>query len=182
MFNKVVLVGNLTRDIELRYIQTGTAVGRTGIAVTRVYNSNGEKKEETCFIDLNFFGRTAEIAGQYLSKGSKILVEGRLKFEQWTDQNGQNRNRHSISVESMEMLGSNQSQGGNNSYQQNQNSYNNQNYNPNQDYNQKNNYQSQNNQMYQNKQIDNFNKIQQNNIPDVDVDADKYDVDETIPF
>ena len=87
MFNKVVLVGNLTRDIELRYLQTGTAVGKTGIAVTRRYNSsNGEKREETCFIDIDFFGRTAEIANQYLRKGSKILIEGRLKLDQWQAQ------------------------------------------------------------------------------------------------
>ena len=117
MFNKVVLVGNLTRDIELRYLQTGTAVGKTGIAVTRRYNSsNGEKREETCFIDIDFFGRTAEIANQYLRKGSKILIEGRLKLDQWQDQNGQNRSKHSISVDTMEMLGSNQ--GGSGGYNQ----------------------------------------------------------------
>jgi len=83
--------------------------GKTGIAVTRRYNSsNGEKREETCFIDIDFFGRTAEIANQYLRKGSKILIEGRLKLDQWQDQNGQNRSKHSISVDTMEMLGSNQ--------------------------------------------------------------------------
>lgn len=106
MYNRVVLVGNLTRDIEMRYTPTGTAVGATGIAVTRKFTTNGEKREETCFVDISFFGRTAEIANQYLSKGSKVLVEGRLKYEQWTDQNGQNRSKHTISVENMEMLGS----------------------------------------------------------------------------
>ncbi|AGZ81968.1 single-stranded DNA-binding protein [Campylobacter fetus] len=112
MFNKVVLVGNLTRDIELRYAQSGSAIGSTGIAVTRKFSgANGEKREETCFIDITFFGRQAEIANQYLNKGSKVLVEGRLKFDQWQDQNGNNRSKHSITVESMEMLGS-QTQGG----------------------------------------------------------------------
>lgn len=107
MFNKVVLVGNLTRDIELRFLQQGgTAVGRTGIAVNHRFTANGEKREETCFVDITFWGRNAEIANQYLKKGSKILVEGRLKFETWTDQNGQNRSKHSIQVESMEMLDS----------------------------------------------------------------------------
>lgn len=107
MFNKVVLVGNLTRDIEMRYMPSGSAIGSSAIAVTRRFNaSNGEKKEETCFIDISFFGRTAEIANQYLSKGSKVLIEGRLRFEQWSDQNGQNRSKHSIYVENMEMLGS----------------------------------------------------------------------------
>ena len=121
MFNKVVLVGNLTRDIELRYLQSGTAIGKAGIAVTRKYSgANGERKEETCFIDIDFFGRTAEVANQYLHKGSKVLIEGRLKFDQWQDQNGQNRSKHSISVENMEMLNSPSQQGGN--YQNNQNS------------------------------------------------------------
>lgn len=107
MFNKVVLVGNLTRDIELRYTPSGMTIGSSAIAVTRRFSgSNGEKKEETCFIDISFFGRTAEVANQYLSKGSKILVEGRLRLEQWSDQNGQNRSKHSVVVESMEMLGS----------------------------------------------------------------------------
>ncbi len=112
MFNKVVLVGNLTRDIELRYLPSGSAIGKTAIAVTRRFTGNtGEKKEEVCFIDIDFFGRLAEIANQYLNKGSKVLIEGRLKFDQWNDQNGQNRSKHSISVENMEMLGSNPNAG-----------------------------------------------------------------------
>ena len=78
MFNRVVLVGNLTRDIELRYTTAGAAIGNSAIAVTRKFNVNGEKREETCFIDITFFGKQAEIANQYLSKGSKLLVEGRL--------------------------------------------------------------------------------------------------------
>ena len=117
MFNRIVLVGHLTRDIELRYTQSGAAIGSCGIAVTRKFNVNGEKREETCFIDITFFGKQAEIANQYLSKGSKLLVEGRLKFDQWTDNNGQNRSKHTISVENMEMLGG-QQQGG---YNQNSN-------------------------------------------------------------
>ena len=103
--NKVVLIGNLTRDIELRYTQSGYCVGNSGIAVTRKFNVNGEKREETCFIDITFFGKQAEIANQSLSQGSKLLVEGRLKFDQWTDNNGQNRSKHTIAVENMEMLG-----------------------------------------------------------------------------
>ncbi len=106
MFNKVVLVGNLTRNIELRYAQSGSAIGTSGIAVTRKFTVGGEKREETCFIDLVFYARTAEVANQYLSKGSKVLIEGRLRLEQWTDQNGQNRSKHSVQVENMEMLGS----------------------------------------------------------------------------
>ncbi|WP_103630067.1 single-stranded DNA-binding protein [Campylobacter concisus] len=103
--NKVIMIGHLARDIELRYTQSQMAIGKTAIAVTRKYTLNGEKREETCFIDLTFFGKQAEIANQYLNKGSKLLIEGRLKFDQWTDNNGQNRSKHSIAVESMEMLG-----------------------------------------------------------------------------
>lgn len=122
MFNKVVLVGNLTRDIEMRYMPSGSAIGYSAIAVTRRYSgANGEKKEETCFIDISFFGRTAEVANQYLSKGSKVLIEGRLRFEQWSDQNGQNRSKHSIYVESMEMLGSSPNPQGNFAGNANQN-------------------------------------------------------------
>lgn len=186
MFNKVVLVGNLTRDIELRYTTTGSAIGNSAIAVTRKFTTNGERREETCFIDITFFGKQAEIANQYLNKGSKLLVEGRLKFEQWTDSNGQNRNKHTVTVENMEMLGSSQnSQGGgyaqpnqgygggyNNQSSYTQDSYNNganQNYG---NYNQG--YQNQNN--YQQPQ----RTPQRQSEPEIDID--KYDNDETIPF
>lgn len=113
MFNKIVLVGNLTKDIDLRYTQGGAAIGSCGIAVTRKFSVNGEKREETCFIDITFFGKQAEIANQYLGKGSKLLIEGRLKFDQWTDNNGQNRSKHTVAVENMEMLGDGQRAGNN---------------------------------------------------------------------
>jgi len=114
MFNKVILVGNLTRDLELRYLQSGTAVGNTGIAVNRKFKSaNGEQKDETLFIDITFFGRTAEIANQYLRRGSKVLVEGRLKLDSWEDQNGGKRSKHTVVVESMQMLDSRASAEGN---------------------------------------------------------------------
>ncbi len=127
MFNKIILLGNLTRDIELKYTQQGSAIANTAIATTRKFTSNGEKKEEVCFVDIAFFGRSAEVANQYLRKGSKILVEGRLKLDQWNDQQGQKRSKHSVIVETMKMLDSksandmnvstNQQQGG---YQQQQ--------------------------------------------------------------
>ncbi len=106
MYNKVILVGNLTRDIELRYSQSGMGIANTAIATSRKFTSNGEKKEEVCFVDITFFGRSAEVANQYLRKGSKILVEGRLNFDQWVDQNGQKRSKHSVIVEIMQMLDS----------------------------------------------------------------------------
>lgn len=105
MFNKIILVGNLTRDVEIRYTGSSLAIGTTGIAVNRKFKSQtGESKEETLFVDLSLFGRTAEIANQYLKKGSKVLVEGKLKLDQWTDQSGQKRSKHSITVEVLQML------------------------------------------------------------------------------
>lgn len=118
MFNKVILVGNLTRDIELRYSQSGMGIANTAIATSRRYTSNGEKKEEVCFVDITFFARSAEIANQYLRKGSKILVEGRLNFDQWVDQNGQKRSKHSVVVETMQMLDSKGDNPGANAYPQ----------------------------------------------------------------
>jgi len=106
MYNKVILVGNLTRDIELRYSQGGMAIANTGLATSRKFTVNGEKKEEVCFVDITFFARSAEVANQYLRKGSKILVEGRLNFDQWVDQNGQKRSKHTVVVETMQMLDS----------------------------------------------------------------------------
>lgn len=106
MYNKIIVAGNLTRDVEIRYSQSGSAIGNTGIATTRKFKSaSGEQKEEVLFVDLTFFGRSAEIANQYLRKGSKILVDGRLKLDNWTAQDGSKRSKHSITVESMQMLG-----------------------------------------------------------------------------
>ncbi|MCD6433038.1 MAG: single-stranded DNA-binding protein [Sulfurimonas sp.] len=106
MFNKIILLGNLTRDIELKYSQGGMAIASTAIATSRKFKVNGEQREEVCFVDITFFGRSAEVANQYLRKGSKILVEGRLKLDQWTDQNGQKRSKHGVVVETMKMLDS----------------------------------------------------------------------------
>ncbi len=107
MYNKVILAGNLTRDIEIRYTQSGSAIGSTAIATSRKFKSaTGEQKEEVLFIDLTFFGRTAEIANQYLRKGSKVLVDGRLKLDQWTAQDGSKRSKHTVTVENLQMLGS----------------------------------------------------------------------------
>ncbi|MGB1227615.1 MAG: single-stranded DNA-binding protein, partial [Poseidonibacter sp.] len=107
MYNKVIMVGNLTRDIELRYLPSGAAIAKSAVATSFKYKSAaGEQKDEVCFLDFNMFGRSAEVANQYLRKGSKVLLEGRLVFEQWTAQDGTNRNRHSLRVETMKMLDS----------------------------------------------------------------------------
>lgn len=116
MFNKIILVGNLTRDIELRYTQGGTAVASTAIATSRKFKAqDGTQKEEVCFVDITFFGRTGEVANQYLKRGSKVLVEGRLKLDQWTDhQSGGKRSKHSVTVDTMQMLGSRDDKSGDN--------------------------------------------------------------------
>ena len=107
MYNKVILAGNLTRDIEMRYTQSGSAIGNCAIATSRKFKSQtGEQKEEVCFVDITFFGRTAEVANQYLRKGSKVLVDGRLKLDQWNAQDGTKRSKHTVTVETLKMLGS----------------------------------------------------------------------------
>ncbi len=109
-YNKTILQGNLTRDVEIRYAQAGTAIGNTSIAVSHKYKTKaGEQKEETLFIDIIAFGRTAEIMNQYVRKGSKVLVDGRLKLEQWEDKNsGGKRSKHTLQVENFQMLDSKQ--------------------------------------------------------------------------
>ncbi len=105
MYNKVFLEGNLTRDIELKNTSSGLTVANSAIATTRKFKSKtGESKEEVLFVDLTFFGRTAEIAQQYLRKGSNILVDGRLQLDQWTDQSGRKQSKHSVVVETLQMI------------------------------------------------------------------------------
>lgn len=107
MYNKVILIGNLTRDVELRYLPSGTAVAKIGLATNRRYkNQMGEQQEEVCFVDVSLFGRTAELANQYLQKGRRVMIEGRLVLEQWTDQSGQKRSRHSVTAENMQFMDS----------------------------------------------------------------------------
>ena len=111
-FNRVILIGNLTRDPELRYTPKGTAIAKIGIAVNRVWTSeSGEKKEEVTFIDVDVFGRTAENVGQYMRKGRPIMIEGRLRLDQWDDkQTGQKRSKLGVVAETVQFLGS--AQGG----------------------------------------------------------------------
>jgi len=107
-FNKVILLGNLTRDIELRHTPSGMAVADIGLAVNRTWfdkNAN-EKKEEVTFVDVTFFGRQAEVAGEYLGKGRELLVEGRLQMDSWDDkQTGAKRYKLKVMGESMTMIG-----------------------------------------------------------------------------
>jgi single-strand DNA-binding protein len=113
-FNKVILVGNLTRDPELRYTPKGTAIAKIGLAVNRVWtNEAGEKKEEVTFVDVDVFGRTAENVGQYMRKGRPILIEGRLRLDQWDDkQTGQKKSKLGVVAETVQFLGSANDVGG----------------------------------------------------------------------
>lgn len=106
-FNKVILVGNLTRDPEVRYTPKGVAIAKVGLAVNRVWKSEtGEQREETTFVDIDVFGRTAEIVGQYLRKGSPALFEGRLRLDTWEDKSGQKRSKLTVVAETVQLLGS----------------------------------------------------------------------------
>ena len=107
MYSKTIMIGNLTRDIDLKYLPSGAAVAKSSIATSYKYKAqDGSQKEEVCFLEFTIFGRSAEIANQYLRKGSKVLLEGRLVFEQWTAQDGSTRSRHSLRVDTMKMLDS----------------------------------------------------------------------------
>jgi single-strand DNA-binding protein len=112
-FNKVILAGNLTRDPELRYTPKGTAVAKLGLAVNRTWrNEAGETKEEVTFVDVDAFGRQAEVLAQYLKKGRPVLVEGRLRLEQWEDKNTQQkRSRLGVVLESFSFLDSGRGEG-----------------------------------------------------------------------
>ena len=104
-FNRVVLLGNITRDIEVKYLQSGMAVTELGLAVNdRRKNQQGEWVEETTFVDITLWGRTAEVAGEYLGKGSQVLIEGRLKLDTW-ETDGQKRSKLRVVGERMQMLG-----------------------------------------------------------------------------
>ena len=106
--NRVLLIGNLTRDPEVRYTPKGTAVADIGIAVNRIYSGeDGEKKEEVTFVDVTLWGRQAEVAQEYLKKGRQVFIEGRLQLDSWDDkQTGQKRSRLRVVAENMQMLGS----------------------------------------------------------------------------
>jgi len=112
-YNKVLLMGNLTRDPEMRYTPSGMALARLGLAVNRVFtDKNNQRREEVTFVDIDVWGRQAEIAQQYLSKGRPVFIEGRLKLDQWDDkQTGQKRSKLTVVAERLQFLGSGGGQG-----------------------------------------------------------------------
>jgi len=174
MYNKIILIGNLTRDVELRYTPSGTAVAKFGLATNRTYKDTitKENKQEVMFIDITMFGRSAEIANQWLKKGKKVLIEGRLVLDQWTDQSGQKRSKHSVVAEKMQFMDNKNENSGAGSYGNSASGYQN----------------PQTQQSYNNNQYTNAPQTQQpavqqtaqqtqsENIPSIDID------EEDIPF
>ena len=112
--NKVMIMGNLTRDPEVKYTPKGTAVADLALAINRVYSTDaGEKREETTYVDVELWGRQAEIAGEYLRKGRPVYIEGRLKLDTWDDkQTGQKRSKMRVVGEALQLLGSREGGGG----------------------------------------------------------------------
>lgn len=113
-FNKVILLGNLTRDPEIRYSPKGQAIGKLGIAVNRKYKTeSGEQKEEVTFVDVDCFGKQAELIGQYLKKGAPLFAEGRLKLDSWDDKaTGQKRYALRVVLENFQFIGGGKADGG----------------------------------------------------------------------
>ena len=119
-YNKVILMGNLTRDPELRYLPSGAAVANFGIAVNRVYNDrqSGERKEDVCFVDITAWARQAEVCNEYLRKGSPVFLEGRLNFNSWETDDGQRRNKLDVVAERVQLVGGRQDGDGAGAYDQ----------------------------------------------------------------
>jgi single-strand DNA-binding protein len=112
-YNKVMIMGNLTRDVELRNIPSGQAVANIGIAVNRRFRTqDGQDREEVTYVDCEAWGRQAEVMAQYLAKGRPVFIEGRLKLDQWQDKDGGNRSKMKVVVENFQFVDSNQGGGG----------------------------------------------------------------------
>lgn len=112
-FNKVILMGNLTRDVELRHTQSGMAIAKFGMAINRrTTAASGEARESTCFVDLTAFGKVAELLSQYVKKGSPLFVDGRLEYSTWEAQEGGKRSKLEVIVENFQFLGGGRGAGG----------------------------------------------------------------------
>jgi len=110
-FNKIVMLGNLTRDPQLNYLPSNTPIVEISLATNRKWNSkDGQQKEEVCFVECKCFGKMAENINQYCQKGRSLLVEGRLSFDRWEGKNGEKRSKHYITIESFTFVGGGQGQ------------------------------------------------------------------------
>lgn len=103
-FNKVILMGNLTRNPELRYTPSGTPVASFGLATSRRFKQGDELKEEVCFVDIVVFGKQAEHCGQYLNKGNGAIIEGRLQQRRWETEDGQKRSKHEVVAQTVTFM------------------------------------------------------------------------------
>ena len=110
--NKILLIGNLTKDPELRHLPNGTPKAELRLATSRTYTTNGERREDTCYVDVVAWSRTAENVHQYLKKGSKIFVEGRLDYQEWEGQDGSKRSKHQVVADRVQFLDSKPGAGG----------------------------------------------------------------------
>jgi single-strand DNA-binding protein len=119
-YNKVILMGNLTRDPELKYLPSGTAIASFGLAVNRVYNDrqSGERKEDVCFVDITAWARQAEVCNEYLRKGSPVFLEGRLNFNSWETDDGQRRSKLDVVADRVQLVGGRQDGDGGGAYDQ----------------------------------------------------------------
>lgn len=117
-YNKVILMGNLTRDPEMKYLPSGTAVANFGIAVSERYTDRqtGEQKENVCFVDIEAWDRQAEIVNEYLSKGSPVFIDGALKFESWETEDGTKRNRLKVRLLRFQFVGGRRDEDGGGGY------------------------------------------------------------------
>ena len=106
--NKVFLIGNLTRDPELKYVANGTGVAKFGLAVNRTYMSDGEKKEDTCFVDVTAWDKLAEVCAEHLSKGRLVLIEGRMQYKSWKENDGTKRSKIEVVAQNVQFLGNKQ--------------------------------------------------------------------------
>lgn len=112
-FNKVILMGNLTRDVEMRTTQGGTSIAKLGMAINRKWSGQGgEQKETTCFVDMTAFGKQAELLNQYVGKGSPLFVEGRLEYSTWESQDGGKKSKLEVIIENFQFLGGARGAGG----------------------------------------------------------------------
>ena len=111
-FNRVILMGNLTRDPELRYTPSGSAVCEFGLAMNRSYKtSSGEQRDETCFVDVTMWGRRGEVISEYFQKGRPIFIEGRLQFDSWEGQDGRRRNKLTVVLDNFQFIGGRRGEG-----------------------------------------------------------------------
>ncbi len=129
-FNKVILIGNLTRDPELRYTPSGTPVVNFSLAVNRRYRQGDESKEEVCYVDIVAFGRQAEHCGQYLSKGDGAIIDGRLQQRRWETDDGQKRSKHEVVAQTVTFLPKKSSSGSSGSGVIDESSYDSEGYDP----------------------------------------------------